>query len=99
MPYAVEYFPDAIEHLEVLDANQRAMLFDGIREQLTHEPTVGTRNRKRMRANPLAPWELRVGVLRAFYDVQDEPNPTVRILAVGIKEGNRLRIGGKVVQL
>ena len=99
MPYAIEYLPDAIEHLEALDAKQRAVLFDGVREQLTHQPTVGTRNRKRMRPNPLAPWELRVGPLRAFYDVQEEPTPTVRIVAVGIKEGNRVRIGGKVVQL
>jgi mRNA-degrading endonuclease RelE of RelBE toxin-antitoxin system len=99
VPYAIEYLPDAIEHLEPLDANQRAVLFDGVREQLTREPTVGTRNRKRMRPNPLAPWELRVGSLRAFYDVQEEPAPTVRIVAVGIKEGNQVRIGGKVVQL
>ena len=34
-----------------------------------------------MRANPSAPWELRVGSLRAFYDVQEEPTPTVRIAA------------------
>ncbi|MGO8747402.1 MAG: hypothetical protein ACLQNE_15570 [Thermoguttaceae bacterium] len=40
-----------------------------------------------------------MGPLRAFYDVQEEPTPTVRIVAVGIKEGNRVRIGGKVVQL
>ncbi len=99
MPYAIEYLPDAIEHLVSLDANQRAVLFDGVREQLTHHPTVGTRNRKRMRANTLAPWELRVGPLRAFYDVHEEPTPTVRIVAVGIKEGNQVRIGGKVVEL
>jgi mRNA-degrading endonuclease RelE of RelBE toxin-antitoxin system len=99
VPYAIEYLPDAIEHLEALDANQRAVLFDGVREQLTHQPTVRTRNRKRMRPNPLAPWELRVGPLRAFFDVQDEPPPTVLIVAVGIKEGNRVRIGGKEVLL
>ncbi len=99
MPYAIEYLPDAIEHLEALDANQRAVLFDGVREQLTHQPAVATRNRKRMRANPLALWELRAGSLRAYYDVQEQPTPMVRIVAVGIKEGNRVRIGGKVVQL
>lgn len=53
-----------------------------------------------MRPNPLAQWELRAGNLRIYYDVVVEldSEPTVFILAVGIKERNRISIGGRVVE-
>lgn len=75
------------------------MVFDGVDEQLAHQPTVETRNRKPMRPNPLAPWELRIGDLRVYYDVQEEPQKVVTVLAVGIKVGNRVVIGGEEVEL
>jgi mRNA-degrading endonuclease RelE of RelBE toxin-antitoxin system len=52
-----------------------------------------------MRPNPLATWELRIGNLRAYYDVRTDPENTVLIVAVGIKERSTLRIGGEVVIL
>lgn len=52
-----------------------------------------------MRPNPLAPWELRIGVLRVYYDIESELDAAVVILAVGIKQGNQVRIGGKVIEL
>lgn len=64
-----------------------------------HQPTVETRNRKPMRPNPLAPWELRIGKLRVYFDIEEEPEAMVYIRAVGIKEGNRVRIGGKAIEL
>ncbi|WP_316430123.1 addiction module toxin RelE [Leptolyngbya sp. NK1-12] len=67
-------------------------------EQLSYEPTVSTRNRKEMRPNPLAVWELRIGNLRVYYDV-DEQESVVDIRAIGIKEGNQVRIGGEIVEL
>ena len=60
---------------------------------------VQTKNRKRMRPNPLATWELRIGKLRAYYDVLTNPEPTVLIVAVGIKDRNTVHIGGEVVTL
>jgi hypothetical protein len=68
-------------------------------EQLVYQPTVETRNRKPMRPNPLAPWELRIGNLRVYYDVELEPEPVVFIRAVGIKQRNRVRIGSEVIDL
>ncbi len=50
-----------------------------------------------MRPNPIAPWELRIGDLRVFYDVLETPEPIIH--AVGIKSHNRLFIGGDEVQL
>jgi hypothetical protein len=72
---------------------------DTVDEQLTHQPIVETRNRKPMRPNPLAPRELRIGALRVYYDVEDIPEPKVYIRAVGIKERNRVRIAGEIIEL
>lgn len=62
-------------------------------------PLKETRNRKPLRPNLIAPWELRIGNLRAFYDVTLEHSNIVKILAVGYKEGNTLFIAGKAVKL
>ena len=99
MPYRIEYSPEAEEHLRFLTARQRATVLDSVDEQLTYEPLVETRNRKPMRPNPLAPWELRIGNMRAYYDVEEEPEPVVYIRAVGIKDRNRVRIGKEVIEL
>ena len=99
MPYRIEYAPDAQDHLRGLAARQRAIVLDTVDEQLKHQPMAETRNRKPMRPNSLAPWELRIGDLRVYYDSEDEPEPVVYIRAVGIKEHNRVRIGGEVIEL
>jgi hypothetical protein len=72
---------------------------DAVDEQLAHQPTVETRNRKPMRPNPVAPWELRVGDLRVYYEVSDTPEPVVLIRAIGVKEHNVVRIGGEEITL
>lgn len=74
-------------------------MLDTVDEQLTHQPTVETRNRKPMRPNPVAPWELRIGNLRLYYDVEEEPKPIVCIRAVGVKQRNKVRIGKEVIEL
>ena len=99
MPYRIEYSPEAEKHLRLLTARQRTTVLDEVDEQLIHEPTIETRNRKPMRPNPLAPRELRIGNLRVYYDVEDEPEPVVHIRAVGIKERNQVRIGKEVIEL
>jgi len=99
LPYRIEYSPEAEGHLRFLTARQRAAVLDGVDEQLVHEPMIETRNRKPMRPNPLAPRELRIGNLRVYYDVEEEPEPVVHIRAVGIKERNRVRIGKEVIEL
>ena len=98
MPYRIEYSPDAEDHLRRLTARQRATVLDSVDEQLTHTPTKETRNRKPMRPNSLAPWELRIGDLRVYYDVDEEPE-LVLIRAVGIKVRNCVRIGKDIFEL
>ena len=99
MPYRIKYSPDAEDHLRTLTARQQRIVLDTVDEQIVHEPTVETKNRKPMRPNPLAPWELRIGNLRVYYDVEEEPEPVVFIRAVGVKLGNRVRIGREVIDL
>ncbi|PJB71895.1 MAG: plasmid stabilization protein ParE, partial [Armatimonadetes bacterium CG_4_9_14_3_um_filter_58_7] len=94
MPHEIEYSPEAEEHLRALTARQQTIILDEVEVQLLHQPTVETRNRKPMRPNPLAPWELRIGDLRVYYDVETEPEAKVIVLAIGIKERNRVLIGG-----
>ena len=98
MPYHIGYLRTAIGHLRQLTARQRSTALDTVDTQLTHEPKTETRNRKEMIPNPLASWELRIGDLRVYYDVTEDPQ-TVTVVAVGIKEGNRLFIGGEERQL
>ena len=83
----------------MLTARQRETVLDAVERQLANEPLTETRNRKPLRPNPVAPWELRVGTLRVFYDVSEGPPPTVRVLAVGVKDRNVVRIGGEEMQL
>jgi len=52
-----------------------------------------------MRPNPVAPWEFRIGNLRVYYEVKEEPEPAVTILAIGVKERERVRIGGETIKL
>ena len=98
MPYRIVYAEEIRDHLRYLTARQRAMLLDSIEEQLTHEPTTATRHRKEMVENSFASWELRLGDLRVYYDVTEDPQ-TVAVIAVGIKRRNRVFIGGLERQL
>ena len=78
---------------------ERSAALDAIERHLRHEPLVETRNRKPLRPNPIAPWELRVGKLRVFYEVVPGEPSLVRILAVGKKGRNILRIAGREMTL
>jgi len=97
--YRIEYSLNSEIHLQCLTARQQAIVLDTVDAQLMYQPTVATKNRKLMRPNPLAPWELRIGDLRVYYDVEKEPEAVVFINAVGIKERNQVRIAGEVYDL
>jgi mRNA-degrading endonuclease RelE of RelBE toxin-antitoxin system len=93
-------FADVVaQHLDHLKAEARATVLDAIERQLTHEPLVETRHRKPLRPNPLAPWELRAGSLRVFYEVVPGEPSVVRVLAIGKKVRNVLRVGRQEIKL
>ena len=99
MPYKVAFAETVTEHLRWLTAAERSRILDAIERELVREPLVETRNRKPLRPNPLAPWELRVGTLRVFYEVAVQEAGTVRVLAVGKKKRHALRVGGREIKL
>jgi mRNA-degrading endonuclease RelE of RelBE toxin-antitoxin system len=95
--YAIRFSDDAADHLVTLTARQRATLLDSTEQQLSHQPTIETRRRKRMqpgREGFVAPWELRVGEMRLYYEVHETPQRLVVVVAIGVKVRNRLRIAG-----
>ena len=98
MAFELKWSPDAKDHLSVLSAYQRVAAVDGAERHLKDEPTQPAKNRKLLRENPVATWELRVGNIRLFYNI-DSSNHAVEIVAVGVKEHNRLRIGGQEIEL
>jgi mRNA-degrading endonuclease RelE of RelBE toxin-antitoxin system len=99
MAYTIEFAESVKAQLRELIARQRSTILDSVERPLVHEPFVETRNRKQLRPNPVAPWELRIGDLRVFYEVASDEPDTVRILAVGRKRGDKLYIAGKEVAL
>ncbi len=98
MPYRIQLSPAAKEHLQALRKRQQVTIVDSVEKQLAHEPSAETKNRKLMRPNPLAPWELRIGTIRVYYDV-DEDAKVVLIVAIGIKVRNRVFIESEEVDL
>lgn len=96
LPHRIEYSPAAVGNLRALAVGQQRTVLDSVDEQ--YQPALETRNRKPMRPNPIAPWELRIGVLCAFYEIKAAES-VVRILAVGVKERDVVRTGGEVIRL
>ena len=99
MKYRIEYSPETEEHFQYLSKRQQVLVLGTVEKQLQFEPDIETKNRKPMRPNPLAPWELRIGSLRVYYDFEDSSERVVFIRAIGIKERNNVRIGKEVIKL
>ena len=97
--FTLAFAPEAIDHLDLIDAKYHSVLRRTIREQLIHTPTEETRNRKPLdQPAPFgASWELRCGPdnrFRVFYEV-DTAGHEVQILTIGVKDRSRLLIGGE----
>lgn len=97
------YAPIVKLHLKTIGRKYHSLIRTTIENELQFEPDIETRNRKPLK-RPVtfeAEWELRFGPdnrFRVFYDINIESHE-VYILAIGVKEGNRLFIGGKEVKL
>ncbi len=62
-----------------------------------NDATQETRKKIRLRRpSAYAEYELRVGDVRVFYRVRDE---LVEVVLIGVKEGNRLFIGGEEFEI
>jgi mRNA-degrading endonuclease RelE of RelBE toxin-antitoxin system len=100
MPFEIAFTRTAAEHVRSYRKFEQRIILDAINEQLSHEPTTETRNRKRLSDSELSDWELRVQDFRVFYDVAiEDERRVVKIKAVGQKEHGILRIANREVQL
>jgi mRNA-degrading endonuclease RelE of RelBE toxin-antitoxin system len=78
MSYTIDIRDVAYNELQAIKAFYRSRIIDAIDGQLTREPTIETKNRKKLiglkadfeHDEPI--WELRVGRYRVYYDVSDE---------------------------
>ena len=96
--YVINYSFESLEDLHFFRKREQQETMDSIDAQLRYEPTVETRNRKELRPNEVASWELRFGRFRVFYDV-DEEDRNVSIEAIGFKIGHELFIRGERTEL
>jgi mRNA-degrading endonuclease RelE of RelBE toxin-antitoxin system len=92
--YTIEFTQQAIDDLRWFNKYEQSQVLDGIDQQLRYEPVVETRNRKRLRQNTIADWELRMGIFRVLYNV-DEQISVVGIQRIGEKHRNRFFFQGK----
>ncbi len=103
IPYKLVYAPQVKQHSKAIEPKYFSLIRTKIETQLRLEPTVETRNRKplKQQADFEGEWELRFGPenrFRVFYAIDIE-NHEVQILAIGVKKGTRLFIGGEEVEL
>ena len=96
--FEIGFTSEAIEDLRSFRTYDQQRIIATIQRQLEHEATESARNRKRLRPNHLAEWELRVGEFRVFYDADLEA-ASVRVVAVGRKLGNKLFVHGQEYEL
>jgi hypothetical protein len=102
-PFELIYPPIIKVHLKTIEPKYYPLISESLKEQLQYQPDIETRNRKPLK-RPItfgAQWEVRFGpgnIFRAFYKVNREAYQ-VEILAIGIKKGNRLYVGGQEYEI
>ena len=95
MRYTIEFTQLALDGLKQVKRYNRQRVVDSLHQQLGHQPTTKSRNRKQL--DDVIPsfdyqppiWELRVGEYRVFYDV-DDTEYVVHVRAVRRKPSNKM---------
>ena len=98
MKFDPVFSPDALEDLLFFRKFDREKIRTAIRKSLTEEPEKKSQNRKPLRENAVANWELRVGAFRVLYDI-DLEEMLVKIKTVAEKKGNKYFVRGKELEL
>jgi len=98
MAFRIEFSQRARDHLRWFPKRDQQIVLDAVVIKLSHRPDQPTRQKKKLEDNELAPWELRVGDFRVFYDIHPD-HELVVIVGVGRKIHNILRLGGEEVDL
>ncbi len=97
--FELVFAPEVVAHLDSIERKYHRLIQRVLDERLAFTADKATRNRKPLEQP--APfggtWELRFGPnnrFRVFYEIESAEQ-TVQVLAIGVKEGNRLFIGGE----
>ena len=87
MRHEIVFAPQAEEDLLALRANERAEVLDAIETHLRYEPEKASKSRiKRLEGLEWPQYRLRIGDIRAFYDVlYENQGGYVEILAIRAK--------------
>jgi mRNA-degrading endonuclease RelE of RelBE toxin-antitoxin system len=96
--FEIELTERAKIELAWFNKSEQGVIIDGIERHLRYQPTSVTRNRKRLRPNLTAEWELRLGTFRVLYNV-DEKIRIVSIERVGEKQNNKFLFRGREEEL
>jgi mRNA-degrading endonuclease RelE of RelBE toxin-antitoxin system len=92
MKFDIQITDDAQRQLLSLTTREQRLVEDAVMSKLANEPTVTTRALKKLRPNPFAEYELRVGNLRVLYNIEET---SVILLVVGRKVGSKLVVEGE----
>jgi mRNA-degrading endonuclease RelE of RelBE toxin-antitoxin system len=95
--YRIQLTESARADINYFETREQRIIVAGILAHLRTDAEIETRKKKRLRPNPLAPWELRLEEFRVFYSIEESSN--LKVLAVGYKEHNELFIRGRRVEL
>src|SRR5262245_59085657 len=96
--FEIKFTDDAKADLRYFNKTRQSGILDNIERQLRYQPEVEAKNRKKLRDNVIASYELRIDDVRVFYNVYAAEN-VVDIVAVGWKEHSDLFIKGKKLDL
>lgn len=101
--FTLVFAPEVVDHLRLIDRKHHRLIRETIAQQLSDTPLKLTRNRKPLeQPAPFgATWELRFGAknrFRVFYEV-DAAEQMVLVLAIGVKDREKLIVGGEEIEL
>jgi mRNA-degrading endonuclease RelE of RelBE toxin-antitoxin system len=82
--FDIKFTQYAIEDLQVFPKAEQQWIVSHLESQLSVDAVLETEDRRRLHPNGPVEWEIRLGKVRVFYDV-DLQSGTVKIEAVGKK--------------
>lgn len=103
LSYQLIYDTEIPRHLRSIERKYHALIRTSVEDQLTYEPEIETGNRKPLE-RPVtfaANWELRFGPnnrFRVYYRIHEIARE-VYILAIGVKDREKVIIGGEEYDL
>lgn len=92
MAFRITITREADSQLHDLPAREQRIIEAAVLARLSDQPTTPTKAIKRLRPNPVAEFELRIGDLRVLYNVEADE---VVLLVIGRKVGNTLVVSGE----